>query len=106
MTRITLVFLCQRKIVAHIQTQPRGFAVLIELELFVDIHGVNASVDPNPDAPRSRICRLCANEVLLWGLRDWWVRERQKGFLDETVLSRKDCTEGSACGRQNCLGES
>ncbi|KII86933.1 hypothetical protein PLICRDRAFT_274455 [Plicaturopsis crispa FD-325 SS-3] len=93
-----------REIVAHIQSQPRGFAPLLELDLFTDVHGVAAGADPDLNAPRSRICRLCATEVLLWGIRDWWIRERQKGFLEESVLSRKDCPEGSGCGRQKDLG--
>jgi E3 ubiquitin-protein ligase CHFR len=92
-----------REIVSNIQSQPRGFVPLIELELFVDVHAVASGIDPNPDAARNRICRLCATEVLLWGLREWWVRERQKGFLQENVLSRKDCPEGSGCGRQKDL---
>jgi len=41
--------------------------------------------------------------VLLWGLRDWWIRERQKGFLDEAVSKRADCPEGSGCGKQRDL---
>lgn len=88
----------------HLQSQPAGFKPLIELDLFVDVHGVAAGIDPNPDAPRNRICRLCATEVLLWGLKEWWIRERQKGFLDEAVSSRKDCPDGSGCGKQKDLG--
>lgn len=76
----------------------------MELDLFSDVHGVAAGTDLNPENPRSRICRLCATEVLLWGLREWWLRERQKGFLEETVTSRKDCLEGSTCSRQKDLG--
>ncbi|KAI0720449.1 hypothetical protein C8T65DRAFT_791392 [Cerioporus squamosus] len=89
-----------REIVAHIQNQPRQFAPLVELELFVDIHPVAGGVDPDPNAPRHRICRICATEVLLYGLRDWWVRERKKGFLEEHVMARPDCPEGSQCPRQ------
>ncbi|KZT19495.1 hypothetical protein NEOLEDRAFT_1077597 [Neolentinus lepideus HHB14362 ss-1] len=93
-----------REIVAHLQSQPRGFAPLIELELFADVHGVASGTDPDPTAPRSRICRICATEVLLWGLRDWWIRERQKGFLEEDVLRRKDCPDGWGCQKQKDLG--
>ncbi|KAI0947157.1 hypothetical protein AcV7_009655 [Taiwanofungus camphoratus] len=89
-----------REIVSHIQSQPRQFSPLIELELFMDVHTVASGVDPDPSAPRNRICRLCATEVLLWGLRDWWVRERRKGFLEEYVTKRPDCPEGSDCSRQ------
>jgi len=92
-----------REIVGNIQSQPRGFTPLIELDLFVDVHAVASGIDPDPEAARSRICRLCATEVLLWGLKDWWVRERQKGFLQGNVLGRKDCPEGSGCGRQKDL---
>ncbi|GLB38528.1 putative ring finger [Lyophyllum shimeji] len=89
-----------REIVTHIQSQPRGFKPLMELELFSDLHGVAGGTDPDPDAPRNNICRHCAAEVFLWGLREWWVRERQKGFLEERVMNRKDCPEGRACDRQ------
>ncbi|KAF8158272.1 hypothetical protein B0H34DRAFT_708115 [Crassisporium funariophilum] len=89
-----------REIVQYIQKQPRGFATLIELDLFSDIHGVTPGTEPNPEAPRNRICRLCAAEVLLWGLKDWWIRERQKGFLEEAVTNRKDCPQGITCTRQ------
>ncbi|OSD07204.1 hypothetical protein PYCCODRAFT_1381772, partial [Trametes coccinea BRFM310] len=89
-----------REIVAYIQNQPRGFAPLIELEIFMDLHPVMGGVDPDPSAPRTRICRMCAAEVLLYGLRDWWIRERKKGFLEEHVMARPDCPEGSQCPRQ------
>jgi E3 ubiquitin-protein ligase CHFR len=92
-----------QEIVNYLQTQPTGFKPLMELELFTDVHGVAAGVDSNPEAPRNRICRLRAAEVLLWGLRDWWIRERQKGFLDEAVSKRQDCPEGSGCGKQRDL---
>ncbi|KAH9841582.1 uncharacterized protein C8Q71DRAFT_737734 [Rhodofomes roseus] len=93
-----------REIVAYIQTQPRQFAPLIELDLFQDIHNVAGGIDPGLSAPRSRICRLCATEVFLWGLRDWWVRERRKGFLEEYVTRRPDCLDGSGCPRQKDHG--
>ncbi|KAI0670758.1 hypothetical protein C8Q78DRAFT_1031781 [Trametes maxima] len=89
-----------REIVAYIQGQPRQFAPLIELDLFVDLHPVPGGVDPDPNAPRTRICRMCAAEVLLYGLRDWWIRERKKGFLEEQVMARPDCPQGSQCLRQ------
>jgi E3 ubiquitin-protein ligase CHFR len=92
------------QIVTHIQTQPGAFLPLIQLELFVDVHALPAGTDPDPDAPRSRICRQCAAEVFLYGLRDWFLRERQKGFLEESVLSRKDCQDGAECSRQRDLG--
>ncbi|KAG6840797.1 hypothetical protein C0991_004269 [Blastosporella zonata] len=74
----------------------RGFKPLMELDLFTDIHGVAPGVDPDPEAPRISTCRHCATEIFLWGLRNWWVRERQKGFLEEAVMSRKDCPDGRA----------
>ena len=78
---------------------------MIELELFVDVHPVPGGVDPNPNAERQRICRVCASEVLLYNLRDWWVRERKKGFLEEHVSRRPDCPDGAGCGRQKDGGE-
>ncbi|KAJ7025393.1 hypothetical protein C8F04DRAFT_1128839 [Mycena alexandri] len=92
-----------REIVTHIQAQPGAFLPLIQQELFLDVHAVPAGADPEPDSPRSRICRQCAAEVFLYGLRDWFLRERQKGFLEESVLSRKDCEDGSDCSRQRDL---
>ncbi|PFH53892.1 hypothetical protein AMATHDRAFT_53537 [Amanita thiersii Skay4041] len=92
-----------REVVTYILSQPRGFQPLIELDLFNDVHGVAAGIDPNPQAPRNKICRICSSEVLLYGLKDWWVRERQKGFLEESILSRKDCPDGNSCTRQKIL---
>ncbi|KAG1872420.1 hypothetical protein DFJ58DRAFT_722359 [Suillus subalutaceus] len=92
-----------REVASHILSQPNGFRPLIELDLFVDIHSVTAGIDENPDAPRNRICRQCATEVMLWGIKDWWIRERQKGFLEETVTRRPDCKEGTSCSRQKDL---
>lgn len=70
----------------------------------MDLHVVAGGVDPDPTAPRNKICRMCASEVLLWGLRDWWVQERKKGFLEPDVMSRPDCPEGSMCSRQKDHG--
>ncbi|KAG6831996.1 hypothetical protein H0H92_006031 [Tricholoma furcatifolium] len=92
-------------IVADIQAQPTGFKPLIEQDVFADMHGVVPGVDSDPDAPRNNICRHCAYEVFLWGLNSWWVRERQKGFLEEAVMSRKDCPQGQTCERQSEHGE-
>ena len=78
---------------------------MIELELFMDLHPVAGGIDPDPNAPRTRICRICATEVLLYGLRDWWVRERKKGFLEEHVMARPDCPDGAQCPRQKDHGE-
>ncbi|KAF5382644.1 hypothetical protein D9615_002795 [Tricholomella constricta] len=89
-----------REIVTHIQSQPRGFKPLMELELFSEIHGVTPGTDPDPEAPRSSICRQCAAEVFLWGLREWWIRERQKGFLEEHIMNKKNCPDGRACDLQ------
>ncbi|KAK0221886.1 hypothetical protein IW262DRAFT_1315498 [Armillaria fumosa] len=89
-----------RDIVTHIQSQPHGFQPLLKLELFRDVHPVVAGTDPDPAAPRQKICRACATEVLLWGLKDWWLRERQKGIAEGHVPSREDCPEGSRCSRQ------
>lgn len=89
-----------REIVNMISRTPRGFTPLIEAELFTDVHAVAGGVDPDPTAPRNKICRVCASEVLLWGLRDWWVQERKKGFLEEEVTKRPDCPDGPTCNVQ------
>ncbi|KAH7885281.1 hypothetical protein F5I97DRAFT_1810715 [Phlebopus sp. FC_14] len=94
-----------REVVQHIQSQPNGFRPLIELDLFVDMHNVAAGIDENPSAPRNRICRHCATEVLLWGIKEWWIRERQKGLLGEAAASRPDCPQGGSCSQQKDLGK-
>ncbi|KDR82670.1 hypothetical protein GALMADRAFT_238141 [Galerina marginata CBS 339.88] len=86
-----------REIVNHIQKQPRGFVPLIELELYTDVHAVAPGLDPGPDAPRSRVCRMCAAETFLWGLKEWWVLERQKGLLEASAMNRKDCPDAGRC---------
>ena len=70
----------------------------------MDVHPVASGIDPDPRAPRRRICRICAAEILLFGLREWWVRERKKGFLEPHVLARPDCPDGSQCPRQRNHG--
>ena len=93
--------MCFLQIVEYIRAQPRLFAPLIEQDLFLD--GALES-DANPEAPRERICRRCATEVFLWGLKEWWIRERQKGFVDAGIALRKDCPDGPDCNRQKDLG--
>lgn len=88
-----------------ISNMPRGFVPLIESDLFMDVHPVAPGIDPDPAAPRNRICRMCATEVLLWGLKEWWVQERKKGFLEDHVSRRPDCPGGSGCGRQKDAGK-
>lgn len=88
------------QIIHHIQKQPRGFAPLIELELFSDIHAVAAGQEPSANTPRNKACRMCAAEIFLWGLKEWWIRERRKGLLEESILKRKDCPEAGRCVRQ------
>ncbi|KAJ8080437.1 hypothetical protein PM082_017270 [Marasmius tenuissimus] len=90
-----------REIVDFIRAQPRLFAPLIEQDLFLD--GALES-DANPEAPRERTCRRCATEIFLWGLKEWWIRERQKGFVEAGVALRRDCPGGSDCNRQKDLG--
>jgi E3 ubiquitin-protein ligase CHFR len=91
--------------VQHILSQPREFAPLIELDLFVDVHSVPPGPEPGLDAPRQRICRMCAAEVLLYGLKDWWIRERKKGRLDPSLADRPDCPDGTICRRQKEHGK-
>ncbi|KAF5338926.1 hypothetical protein D9611_008728 [Ephemerocybe angulata] len=84
------------QIVGHVQQQPRTFIPLVESDVFSEIHGSGQI----PQGPFNRICRACASDVLLWGLKDWWIRERKKGLLDEAILRRPDCANGSQCQRQ------
>ncbi|KXN93396.1 E3 ubiquitin-protein ligase CHFR [Leucoagaricus sp. SymC.cos] len=91
-----------REIVTYIQSQPRGFQPLIEANIFNEYQNVESGpVEPIPPNPsRARICRLCAAEVFIWGLKRWWIRERQKGFLDPGITSRQDCPHGPVCAHQ------
>ncbi|TFK27970.1 hypothetical protein FA15DRAFT_103867 [Coprinopsis marcescibilis] len=90
-------------IISYVHTQPRGLQPLIESDVFSDINGNGA--DGVPQGPYNRICRVCAAEVLLWGLKEWWIRERQvhKDKLDAAVLTRPDCPGGNGCQRQKEL---
>lgn len=89
------------QIVEYIQSQPRGFTPLLEQDIFNDVHVVPAGPEPNLEGPRNSICRICATEILLWGIRDWWIRERKKGIVED---GRKDCPDGSGCDRQKDNG--
>lgn len=71
----------------------------------MDIHGVSGGTDPDPNASRRFICRLCAAEVFLYGLRDWWVRERRKAVLDGKLEERRDCPDGPSCRQLSDSGE-
>ena len=62
-------------------------------------------VDPNPAAPRQKICRWCATEVFLWGIRDWWIKERRKGRVSAAILEKPDCSGGKSCRNQKDPGE-
>ena len=102
MLLLTLLPLCRRlrlQIVQWVQKLPRGFGTLIDLELFSDIHAVAPGIELNPDAPRNRACRLCAAEIFLWGLKEWWLREREKGGPDAPNNTRRDCPDAATCTR-------
>lgn len=95
----------QTQIVKYVQEQPRRFQPLIEMDLFADVHvDVSPSTDAEPSASQDRICRQCACEILLWGLKDWWIRERKKGYLEDAIMQRKDCPNGGSCTTQKDFG--
>lgn len=79
---------------------PQAFTALIDNGAFDDIHNVSGSEDPDPTAPRRRICRLCAAQVLIYGLKGWWIRERRKAKISGAFVIREDCQHGENCGRQ------
>ncbi|GJJ13287.1 hypothetical protein Clacol_007539 [Clathrus columnatus] len=89
-----------RDIVSHIIKQPHGFAALIDSGAFDDMHNVSGGEDPDPTAPRRRICRLCAAQVLIYGLKGWWIRERKKAVSSGNLPAREDCPQGGNCNRQ------
>ncbi|KAG6330534.1 hypothetical protein ID866_8554 [Astraeus odoratus] len=92
-----------RDIVLHTQAQPSGFRPLIELDLFAEVRTVASRGDEDPNAPRTRICRQCAAEILLWGLKEWWVRERECAYQKGWLQRRVDCEAGSPCSQQKDL---
>ncbi|CAE7195726.1 unnamed protein product [Rhizoctonia solani] len=61
-------------------------------------------VPPLPSSRRRRICRECATEVFLSGLKDWWAREMRtpigKERLPVWVASRQVCESGETCAEQ------
>ncbi|KAJ1309623.1 hypothetical protein OPQ81_006392 [Rhizoctonia solani] len=65
---------------------------------------VPAPPPPPPSSRRRRICRECATEVFLSGLKDWWAREMRtpigKERLPVWVVSRRVCESGEACAEQ------
>ena len=79
---------------------------LIDSGIFDDLHGVAGGDDPDPTAPRRRICRLCAAQLLIHGMKDWWIRERRHGNLPNDVVMRKDCSNGCGCDKQSDPSES
>lgn len=85
-----------RDTVSSIINSSKGFAPLFEDGLF----GEPGDIDVN--APRNKICRSCAADVLIWGIRAWWVRER-RGALSADLLARPDCPDGRRCNRQEDL---
>ena len=85
------------QIAAYMQDQPDGFRPLFDEGVFADIHAVPAGVDPDPAAPRRNICRSCATEVFLYGLRDWWLRERSKAISNGSLIAKPDCPFGKDC---------
>lgn len=89
------------QIATYLQSQPTGFRQLSDA--FGTLHRINALRGPNSGS-RTLICRLCAAEVFFWGLRDWWIRERQKGFLEPDITGRPDCPSGDACVHQKDPG--
>ncbi|KAI6027655.1 hypothetical protein BKA83DRAFT_4232205 [Pisolithus microcarpus] len=92
-----------RDIVLHIQAQPHGFRPLIESGVFAEIHAITVGIDEDPGAIRTRICRHCAADILLWGLKEWWVREREIAIQKGLLQRRPDCEAGSSCSRQKDL---
>ena len=92
------------QIATHIQTQREGFQPLFDEGIFSEIHNVPAGIDPDPSAPRRYICRVCATEVFLYGLRDWWIRERRKAIKDGVFPQKPNCISGRACESLNDPG--
>ncbi|KIK57176.1 hypothetical protein GYMLUDRAFT_46424 [Collybiopsis luxurians FD-317 M1] len=91
-----------REVVKHTQEQPQQFKAMIESGIFSTDAHIDPSIDTSSSSstPPSRICRQCACEIFLNGLKEWWIRERKKGFVEQSVMDRKDCPDGSECNMQ------
>jgi len=89
------------QIITYLQSQHTGFWRLSDD--FGTLHRIAALRESNSGSSKL-ICRLCAAEVFFWGLRDWWIRERQKGFLEPDITGRPDCPGGDACVHQKDPG--
>lgn len=69
----------------------------------------STSTVPASSAPRRRrICRECATEVFMNGLKDWWAREMHtvigRERLPVWVVARKMCEHGEVCTEQSNYG--
>jgi hypothetical protein len=66
------------------------------------------TTEPSRGPQLHKICRTCAVQVLIWGARSWWIKERAKavesGELAENVRNRKDCDNMGNCEQEfdNC----
>lgn len=70
-----------------------------------------SSANPSAALPRRRrVCRECATEIFIHGLKDWWAREMAttlgKERLPAWVTARKMCENGEGCTEQGSYGES
>ncbi|EJT98826.1 hypothetical protein DACRYDRAFT_118588 [Dacryopinax primogenitus] len=67
-----------------------------------------AEMPPQPPVYFTRICRDCSEQVFIWGIYDWWVRERSlvEAAIPATVRAKKDCVNGRRCDHQGSASHS
>jgi hypothetical protein len=69
-----------------------------------------SSAAPATVPRRRRVCRECATEVFVHGLKDWWAREMRTTLgmerLPVWVVGRKMCDDGEDCNEQGNYGAS
>jgi E3 ubiquitin-protein ligase CHFR len=56
------------QIVSHVESSDEGYKYYFDDELFMDRYGISSHSD---SSPRKKICRECATDVFIWGLKDW-----------------------------------
>ncbi|QRW27601.1 Zinc finger, C3HC4 type (RING finger) protein [Rhizoctonia solani] len=80
-----------------------SFVAPISVPPLTSTSSINPPPPPSPPR-RRRICRECATEVFLSGLKDWWSREMRtsigKERLPVWVVSRRVCENGETCSEQ------
>ncbi|KZT51126.1 hypothetical protein CALCODRAFT_512892 [Calocera cornea HHB12733] len=89
---------------SFIPRQPAGAApAAISIPATAPVNAAaQAPVAQQPSLLFTRICRDCAEGVFMWGIFDWWIRERRAvdGAIPSEVRAKPDCVNGRRCEQQ------